>query len=57
MNETKRCPVCHLPPEVAVEDNQTILSCPRHGHMAIGATLPQAIEHWNRYISFVAQAA
>lgn len=50
----KRCPQCHLAPDVIVEGNgMTVFECPRHGHIATGDHLEQAVENWNHYISFM----
>lgn len=49
----KRCPDCHLVPTVTFECPGTWLSCDEHGHRAVGDTLTKAVEHWNRYVTFV----
>jgi hypothetical protein len=56
--EAKRCPQCHIQPEVRVEANhEIILICAQHGHMAIGGDLDTATYHWNMYVTFLGQAA
>lgn len=54
MEGATRCPACYLPPEVKLEDDQRVLlRCARHGHMAMGNSVEQAVQHWNRYITFI----
>jgi hypothetical protein len=57
LDAMSRCPRCHHVPEVQIENENVTLSCPQHGHMAMGASLGSAKAHWNQYISFVSKAA
>lgn len=62
MENLKRCPVCHIPPEVKIEGSDirqltVTLFCDKDGHMAIGNDLESAKANWNRYISFVGRIA
>lgn len=60
MQDCQRCPDCfNLLPEIKIEANimdaqkeDVVLYCPRHGHSAMGDTLPMAVAHWNRYVLF-----
>lgn len=49
----KRCPKCHLIPEVQFEAPGIWLACNQHGYRAVGDTLDKAVKHWNRFISYV----
>jgi hypothetical protein len=56
----ERCPQCHLPPEIKYQKDQYLdhqdqiwLECPRHGHLATGWTMDQAIFNWNVYVNFL----
>ena len=54
MNGCMRCPSCHLLPLIHVDHKTGIwLQCERHGHIANGITLEQAVKHWNHYVSFL----
>ena len=47
----RRCPQCGLLPEPTTQDGVTwTLECPRHGWMAIGSPISQAVAHWNHLI-------
>lgn len=53
----KPCPTCQKQPELVIDkEGNFILECARHGHIAMGASEAQAIDHWNLYISFVEKA-
>ncbi len=57
--EIEKCPQCK---ELPVKRLDTIarafeISCPKHGHMALGDTEEMAINHWNLYIKLITKAA
>lgn len=48
-----RCHECRLVPNVTFEDSGDVeLRCEKHGHVARGEDLEQAVKHWNIYIHF-----
>jgi hypothetical protein len=50
----KPCPDCNEAPASRLEaNNQVVLFCGRHGHIASGDDLDSAVSHWNIYIGFV----
>jgi len=57
MDGAMRCPGCYRAPAGIVGGDVVILQCERHGHIAIGDTLAQAVDHWNIYIGFIRKAA
>lgn len=57
MTECKMCPQCHKIPSPSFEYQNVSLVCERHGHMASGATLEDAVHHWNRYVDFLLKDA
>ena len=52
MDGCLRCPSCNLLPRVIFTNLELpiVLECEQHGHMASGRDLPQAVQHWNKYI-------
>jgi hypothetical protein len=48
-----RCPQCHTPPDLFMENKAIYLHCPLHGHVARGQTHSEAIQNWNIYIAFI----
>ena len=51
--DIKACPDCHLKPDldyVSSDSNEIFVSCMNHDHVVLmgGATLSEAIGHWNR---------
>lgn len=58
MTGCKRCPTCQIVPEPMIETSRysktgfcIVLRCLRHGHVAQGDTVAQAVKHWNYYIT------
>lgn len=51
----KGCPVCMNQPEINLQKPWEVeLSCPAHGYHAEGRDLDQAVEHWNVFVTWVA---
>jgi len=61
LQEAARCPICGKTPVLTVEEgfntHLDVLRCPQqHAYAACGATLVQAVSHWNEYIALLIQA-
>ena len=54
----KPCPTCNKAPETRTEtNNQVVVFCAQHGHMALGDDRDSAIYHWNMYVLLLGKAA
>lgn len=47
----RKCPGCAKSPTATGGPDNWTIECQRHGHMAMGETLMQAVQFWNRYIA------
>lgn len=59
MEERELCPQCSQVPSLGFDDNfkTYTITCPNHGYEMMGATVPQAILHWNKVIAFIRRDA
>lgn len=65
-NGASHCPVCKKQPTVRIDapinlngvflEESIVLRCERHGYVACGNTIPQAIQHWNKFVGSIARA-